>query len=168
MKSRPTQFGARENTASPRRHASSLVAHPRSSTVCLENESPKKPGPSTQDCRPATSISGAPPAEPQRAATGGGERNAAESSTLATPPKPSQKCKPKFEPLISSPEAAKLLGNIHVKTLQRYARMGGLPGYQIGSHWYFRTSELDDWLQSRINSKCQPADRVDFTKEKAQ
>ena len=39
-----------------------------------------------------------------------------------------------FEPLISSEQAARLLGNIHVKTLQRYARLGRLPGYQIGGH----------------------------------
>jgi excisionase family DNA binding protein len=68
-----------------------------------------------------------------------------------------------FEPLIASPEAAKLLGNIHVKTLQRYARHRHIPGYQIGGHWYFRTSELDSWLRSRLNSNCQPADRVDLT-----
>ena len=40
---------------------------------------------------------------------------------------PSPKLKYNFEPLIGSPEAAKLLGNIHVKTLQRYARQGGCP-----------------------------------------
>ena len=80
--------------------------------------------------------------------------------------RPSPKPKYDFEPLIDSPEAAKLLGDIHVKTLQRYARLGRLPGYQIGSHWYFRASELDAWLESRINSNGQPADRVDFTQEK--
>lgn len=58
-----------------------------------------------------------------------------------------------FEPLIASSQAAKLLGDIHVKTLQRYARHGELPGYRIAGHWYFRASELDDWLQSRIHSK---------------
>jgi excisionase family DNA binding protein len=71
-----------------------------------------------------------------------------------------------FEPLIGSPEAAKLLGNIHIKTLQRYARRGNLPGYRIASQWFFRASELDAWLHSRINSNCQPADRVDLTVEK--
>jgi excisionase family DNA binding protein len=81
--------------------------------------------------------------------------------------KPSEE-KPAFETLIGSPEAAKLLGNIHVKTLQRYARTGSLPGYQIGGHWFFRVSELDAWLQCRINSNRQPADRVDFTQEKTQ
>ena len=61
-----------------------------------------------------------------------------------------------FEPLITSSDAAHLLGNIHVKTVQRYARHGRLPGYQIGGHWYFRASELDSWLRSRLNSSCHP------------
>jgi excisionase family DNA binding protein len=61
-----------------------------------------------------------------------------------------------FEPLVGCGEAARLLGNIHVKTLQRYARRGDIPGYQIGGHWYFRASELDSWLRSRINSSCHP------------
>ena len=104
----------------------------------------------------------------QHAATDGEARARAEHSAQASTLKPPQESKPAFETLIGSPEAAKLLGNIHVKTLQRYARTGSLPGYQIGGHWYFRVSELDAWLQSRINSNCQPADRVDFTQEKTQ
>ena len=52
-------------------------------------------------------------------------------------------------------DALKFLGNLHVKTLQRYARLGRLPGYQIGRHWYFRESELDAWLRLQLNSKCQ-------------
>jgi excisionase family DNA binding protein len=56
-----------------------------------------------------------------------------------------------FESLISSAQAARLLGNLHVKTLQRYARVGRLPGYQIGRHWYFRESELDAWTVAKAN-----------------
>jgi excisionase family DNA binding protein len=104
----------------------------------------------------------------QHAATDGESRARAEHSAQAFTLTPPQESKPAFETLIGSPEAAKLLGNIHVKTLQRYARTGSLPGYQIGGHWYFRVSELDAWLQSRINSNCQPADLVDFTQEKTQ
>jgi excisionase family DNA binding protein len=66
-----------------------------------------------------------------------------------------------FEPLLDSREAAKLLGNIHVKTLQRYARQGELPGYRVGGHWYFRVSELDAWLRSRINSVGHPCRRTE-------
>jgi excisionase family DNA binding protein len=75
------------------------------------------------------------------------------SGTLSMPRRnlrprtPSHKSKSSFEPLMGSPEAAKLLGDIHVKTLQRYARRGSLPGYQIGGHWYFRASELDAQLE---------------------
>jgi excisionase family DNA binding protein len=61
-----------------------------------------------------------------------------------------------FEPLIECKDAAKLLGNIHVKTLQRYARRGTLPGYRVAGHWYFRATELDVWLRTRINSSCHP------------
>ena len=61
-----------------------------------------------------------------------------------------------FEPLLDSEEAAELLGNIHVKTLQRYARQGELPGYRVGGRWFFRASELDAWLRSRINSSRHP------------
>lgn len=44
---------------------------------------------------------------------------------------PAQRTTFGFEPLIASPAAARLLGNIHVKTLQRYARQQRIPGYQM-------------------------------------
>ena len=59
-----------------------------------------------------------------------------------------------FEPLIDSREAATLL-HMHHKTLERKARNGEIPGYQIGGRWYFRASELDAWLRSRVNSTSQ-------------
>jgi excisionase family DNA binding protein len=158
---RRLQFGTRENPASNRRHGSQLTE----SSVSTGNSEPNQasPRPGTRGDQPlARSIASlhAPP----RAATRD-ERRTVERSALAMQLRPSPTLKYDFEPLIGSPEAAKLLGNIHVKTLQRYARLGRLPGYQIGSHWYFRASELDAWLESRINSNGQPADRVDFTQE---
>ena len=60
-----------------------------------------------------------------------------------------------FEPLLNSEESALLLGGIHTKTLQRMARRGELPGYQIAHRWYFRASELDAWLRTRLNSDSQ-------------
>jgi excisionase family DNA binding protein len=61
-----------------------------------------------------------------------------------------------FEPLINSRQAAELL-HIHFKTLERWARAGVLPGYQYvpGETWYFRASELDIWLRTKLNSGCQ-------------
>jgi len=157
MKFRLTQFGMREHTASPRQHASRLQVDTHSHAVCIEEEMPdiQRSSPLND---PQTTVPENPShAASQRAATGDGERDVAEASAAT------QKSEQSFEPLMGSPEAAKLLGNIHVKTLQRYARRGSLPGYQIGGHWYFRASELDDWLRSRIHSNRQPADRVDLT-----
>jgi excisionase family DNA binding protein len=168
MKLRPTQFGVRESTASPGQHASRFEQKTDSHAVCIEEEMPDIPRSAPLNNLQTAVLENSLKAASQRAATGEGERYIAEAFAVTPPRTPSQKLKHSFEPLIGSPEAAKLLGNIHVKTLQRYARRGTLPGYQIGGHWYFRTSELDAWLQSRINSNCQPADRVDFTQEKNQ
>jgi excisionase family DNA binding protein len=87
--------------------------------------------------------------------SGPGEDDTFEASAGAAGPWSSQQSNHIFEPLIESLGAARLLGNLHVKTLQRYARLGRVPGYQIGGHWYFRASELDAWLRLQINSKCQ-------------
>jgi excisionase family DNA binding protein len=168
MKSRPTQFGARENTASPRQHAPRFAENARSNAICIEEENSEVAEDSLLAEPLAEGNKSRLHATSQHAATKGEGRARAERSAQASTLKPSQESKPTFETLIGSPDAAKLLGNIHVKTLQRYARTGSLPGYQIGGHWYFRVSELDAWLQSRINSNCQPADRVDFTQEKTQ
>jgi excisionase family DNA binding protein len=168
MKSRPTQFGVRENTASPRQHAPRFAENVRSNATCNEEENSEVTETSLLADALAEGSKSRLHAASQHAATGGNGRARAERSGQASTLKPARESKPAFETLIGSPEAAKLLGNIHVKTLQRYARTGSLPGYQIGGHWYFRVSELDAWLQCRINSNRQPADRVDFTQEKTQ
>jgi excisionase family DNA binding protein len=95
-------------------------------------------------------------AAPLSAATGRKEGGTDTSPTVAPPSGWQAAMARDFEPLTSSCEAARLLGNIHVKTLQRYARHQRIPGYQIGGHWYFRASELDAWLQSQINLSCHP------------
>jgi len=59
-----------------------------------------------------------------------------------------------FEPLLDSREAAALL-KMHHKTLERKAREGEIPGYQILGKWCFRASELDTWLRSQLNSASQ-------------
>jgi excisionase family DNA binding protein len=53
-----------------------------------------------------------------------------------------------FEPLLNDADAAWLLGDMHVKTLQRMARYGQIPSHKIGRFWYFRASELNTWLKS--------------------
>jgi excisionase family DNA binding protein len=152
---RHLQFGMRENPASSRRHDSRLEVAGFSSGTCTENTIVTTAEPTDaheHSFVPGNAFNAAPP----HAATEEDERSAAQGFTVALQRLPSQRPVPTFEPLIGSPEAAKLLGNIHVKTLQRYARRRSIPGYQIGGHWYFRASELDSWLRSRLNSSCHP------------
>ena len=168
MKVRTPQFGVRGSTASPRQHAPRFVENVRLNPICIEEEKSEVAEDSLLADALAESNKSRLHAASEHAATGGESRTRAERSVQASTLKPSKESEPASETLIGSPEAAKLLGNIHVKTLQRYAQTGSLPGYQIGGHWYFRVSELDAWLQCRINSNRQPADRVDFTQEKTQ
>ena len=160
------QSGMRESPASDRRHGSRQVARSLSGGNCVDEENvTSSPATPSQNHSFAGSDTN-PNAVSPRAATGEEKKTDNESHAVTVTLMRSQKPPLCFEPLIGSPEAAKLLGNIHVKTLQRYARHRRIPGYQIGGHWYFRASELDSWLRSQINSNCQPADRVDFTQEK--
>ena len=147
MKPSPTQFGVRENTASSGQHAPRLAVSTDSRGVCIEHEDPETRLPSPSNDRAVAGYD-----TRLHAAL----RNAATEEKRGGNTEPAQKLNRPFEPLIDSSQAAKLLGNIHVKTLQRYARRGSLPGYQIAGHWFFRQSELDAWLRSRINSSCHP------------
>jgi len=135
---RRLQFGTRENPASDRRHGSRLAVRNPVNEALVKEIGPRQSDSMESQTRTQSGMPGIPDAASPHAATGG------EKATQA------------FEPLIGSCEAARLLGNIHVKTLQRYARRGCLPGYQIGGHWYFRASELDSWLRSQLHSSCHP------------
>jgi len=55
------------------------------------------------------------------------------------------------EPLLDTDQAAAIM-RIHPKTLQRYARNGVVRGFQLGSMWRFRASEIDRWISERIAS----------------
>jgi excisionase family DNA binding protein len=64
-----------------------------------------------------------------------------------------------FERLLSTQEAATLLGGIHPKTLMRWARGREIPGFQLGRGWFFRASQLNHWLltSGKIRSANAPA-----------
>jgi len=158
---RRIQFGMRENPASNRRHDScspsddNRIERRNATSSLLTTGHDHLPPPA------GSALNAAPPG----AATGEKNGRPLTHPTVAPQSGSSVTIQREFEPLIDSSEAARLLGNIHVKTLQRYARHRNLPGYQIGGHWYFRASELDSWLRSRLNSNCQPADRVNLAQE---
>src|SRR5277367_1290748 len=146
---RHRQLDMRENPASDRRHGS------RASAECtVENTFAIDVGQSQHHrSMAAAEQSATSQTGPKRPATGEESRKVTHWNAFRLPLLQSDG---QFERLLRSEEAAKLLGDIHVKTLQRYARQGSLPGYRIGGHWYFRASELDAWLRSRINSSCHP------------
>jgi excisionase family DNA binding protein len=137
------QFGMRESPASDRRHGSRQLMRHISEDTCIPER-----------IATASSRENGNAASP-RAATVGEETPIEHECPPVQPKWTYPGDAGLFESLISSSQAAKLLGNLHVKTLQRYARLGRLPGYQIGRHWYFRESELDAWLRLQLNSKCQ-------------
>jgi len=155
MRTRPTQFGARENTASSRQHAPRLAEDP---TAPSSNPLPRSSHYRHASPNPVfitKEEQDALIAKPLDAATGGREEKSNDSNLQPRKQLISVGRAPAFELLVGCEEAARLLGNIHVKTLQRFARQGSVPGYRIGGHWYFRITELDAWLRSRINSNCQ-------------
>ena len=67
-----------------------------------------------------------------------------------------------FEPLITNETAAALLG-IHPKTLERMARRGEVPALKVGRYWRFRSTELDSWVRSKIQSAGQPCCATEST-----
>jgi excisionase family DNA binding protein len=149
------QSGMRENPASSRRHGSRFAVASTSNEHSINDVNSASREPSPSHSHPPANMDGSAHAASPHAATGGGKDGAITHSAATVFHDSSMRIPRTFEPLIGSDEAAKLLGNIHVKTLQRYARSRRIPGYQIGGHWYFRESELDAWLRHQINSKCQ-------------
>ena len=55
------------------------------------------------------------------------------------------------EPLLNTDQAAAIM-RVHPKTLQKYARKGVVRGFQIGTMWRFRASEIERWIQERMAS----------------
>ena len=60
------------------------------------------------------------------------------------------------EPFIDCAGAAAVLGGLHPKTVERWARDGRIPAYHYFRHWKFRASELEVWMLSHVNSGCHP------------
>ncbi len=119
------QFGVRENTASPRQHASRPLARSRSNTDCRANESPKTPGASSEDHPSAASFR----ATPQHSATG--EEKRSEGS------------------LLTVHEVAKLL-RVPVSWVYERTRRHGpeqLPHFKIGKYLRFEERALFEFVQ---------------------
>jgi len=47
-------------------------------------------------------------------------------------------------------EAAEYL-SVHVRTIYRLVKNGGIPGRKVGGSWRFKKDTLDEWLSLREN-----------------
>ena len=45
---------------------------------------------------------------------------------------------------------------IHPKVLERMAKRGEVPALKVGKFWRYRATTLDAWINSRLQSACQP------------
>ena len=59
------------------------------------------------------------------------------------------------EVLLTSKEASQVL-KIHPKVLERMAKRGEVPALKVGKFWRYRATTLDAWINSRLQSGCQP------------
>ena len=60
-----------------------------------------------------------------------------------------------MEALLTSKEASQVL-KIHPKVLERMAKRGEVPALKVGKFWRYRATTLDAWINSRLQSGCQP------------
>jgi excisionase family DNA binding protein len=160
MKLRPTQFGVRENTTSPRQHASRLAENSSSQELLRELERTQNKDEARAPAAGDVETIDLPHTDATNEATGEGREetvqshpavfsNLAQGHTAARSVPgnaPHAQSDGNFEPLLDVIDAARLL-RIHPKTLRVKARRGIIPAVRIGRVWRFRVSTLNRWLE---------------------
>jgi excisionase family DNA binding protein len=61
-----------------------------------------------------------------------------------------------YESLLNDAEAARFLGGLHPKTVQRMARRGEISHYRVGKYYRYRASELSAWLVLHSSGQNHP------------
>ena len=145
MKTRPTQFGVRENTASSRQHA------PRHAMNASVLQSDPLFGTEQQDkgthepSSPIKETFELSLTEPDQGPTGVGD------SGTTTPGLVGDGKRSVVERPLMCEEAAAFV-RVHPKTVKRMARNGELPGHFRFGRWFFYASELDCWMRTELHS----------------
>jgi hypothetical protein len=136
MKTRPTQFGVRENTASSRQHAprramnaSVLQPDPLFGAELQDKGTQELPLPIKETFELSLT-------QPNKGATG---EETEEQSHLGYLKK-----------------ANAQLSRVHPRTVKRMARAGKVPGHFRFGRWYFYASELDCWMRMELHSPRHP------------
>jgi excisionase family DNA binding protein len=138
MKSHPTQFGVRENTASSRQHAPRLLGEKVSDTVCADESAPQIERSPVRNDRQEGETHDTLHAASQHTATVGEERQE--------------------NHLLTVHEVAKLLqvpvSWVYGRTRKR--SLGQIPGYRLGKYWRFRQDEVLAWVESQRRDSYAP------------
>jgi excisionase family DNA binding protein len=149
MKTRPTQFGVRENTASSRQrasrramNASALQSDPPFGTEQQDEGTQELPSPMTETFELSL-------AEPEKGATGRGDSGASAPRLLGDGKRSV------VERPLTCEEAAAFV-RVHPRTVKRMARAGKVPGHFRFGRWYFYASELDCWMRMELHSVRHP------------
>jgi hypothetical protein len=149
MKSRPTQFGVRENTASPRQHVPRLAIN---ASVLQSDTFPaiERPDENTHESVPAIkeTLELSVP-DPGKGTSGGGE------SRPITSARPGDGKRLPVERPLTCEEAAAFV-RVHPRTVKRMARAGKVPGHFRFGRWYFYASERDCWMRMELHSARHP------------
>ena len=61
-----------------------------------------------------------------------------------------------MDALLTSKEVALIL-KIHPKVLERMAKAGEIPALKVGKFWRYRSSDLESWVGSQVESICRPS-----------
>jgi excisionase family DNA binding protein len=149
MKLRPTQFGARGNTASSGQHASRRAMNTSvlQSAPLFGTEQQDK---GTQELPPPIKeIFELSLTETDKGATGGDD-----SGTITTVLLGDGKLSVVERPLTCEEAAAFV--RVHPRTVKRMARAGKVPGHFRFGRWYFYASELDCWMRMELHSARHP------------
>lgn len=151
MKSRPTQFGVCENTASSRQPGSRLAVNSSSPQLPRQLELLQMEVRASSSGVSNVEVFDLPLTEANRATA---EEMENSSQTYVVTPQTKV-----AEPYVGAVEAAKFL-SIHPRTLAQMARQGDVPAHPLSNGqrrvWRFLLSELDVWMRERIHSRCRP------------
>jgi excisionase family DNA binding protein len=133
---RQSQFGAHENTASERQHASRLAApRPTSEIHFDQNQDSSERGALIEN--PEDQLQQTVQAAPQRAATGGEAR--ANSDRLLTIREVAD--------LLQVP-VSWVYGRTRKRTIDR------LPGYRLGKYWRFDREQVLAWVERQAKREA--------------
>jgi excisionase family DNA binding protein len=129
MNRRQIQLGVRENTASPRQHASRFAVHPGSNEFSRREEGQEKQPPVAHNDRPWIGHEDAQHTPIRHAATG--EERRGENHLLTVQ---------EVAGLLQVP-VSWVYERVRKRSLER------LPGYRLGKYWRFREAEVLRWIE---------------------